>query len=144
MVFKNGYPPLKSSYDQCNHKSVPGEARPLSKLEIYFIVEGQIPKFALNNFLKMLLKLRKFTTPMWVGEISPNFASKQANAIQKNMGGLNFYFQYFLITQAIKKCQKKGTGQHTVWKKSCHVNEINFLSKRFTIKVQTAHHLEAF
>ena len=39
---------------------------------------------------------------------------------------------------------KKGTGQHTVWKKSCHVNEINFLSKKFIVEVQTAHYFEAF
>ena len=39
---------------------------------------------------------------------------------------------------------KKGTGQHTVWKKSCHVNEINFLSKKFTVEVQIAHHFETF
>ena len=71
------------------------------------MTQGQIPKFALNNFLKTLLKLRKFITPMWVDKIGQNFASKQANAIYKNMGGLNFYFQYFLITSAIKKCQKK-------------------------------------
>ena len=45
------------------------------------MTQGQIPKFALNNFLETLLKLPKFITPMWVGEISPNFASKQANAI---------------------------------------------------------------
>ena len=38
---------------------------------------------------------------------------------------------------------KKGTGQHTVWKKSCHVNEINFLSKKFTVQVQTTHHFDA-
>ena len=52
MVFINGYLPLKSSYDYYNHKSVPEEPRPLPKVEIYFIVEGLIPKFALNNFLK--------------------------------------------------------------------------------------------
>ena len=39
---------------------------------------------------------------------------------------------------------KNGTGQHTVGKKSCHVNEINFLSKKFTVEVQTVHHFEAF
>ena len=60
------------------------------------------------------------------------------------MGGLSFNFQYLLIAKAIKKCQKKGTGQHTVGKKSCHVNEINFLSKKFTVEVQIAHHFEAF
>ena len=45
------------------------------------MTQGQIPKFALNDFLKTLLKLQKFITPMWVGEISRNFAIKQANAI---------------------------------------------------------------
>ena len=39
---------------------------------------------------------------------------------------------------------KKGTGQHTVGKKSCHVNEINFLSKKFAVAVQIVHHFEAF
>ena len=39
---------------------------------------------------------------------------------------------------------KKGTGQDTVGKKSCHVNDINFLSKKFAIGEQIAHHFEAF
>ena len=36
MVAINGYPPLKSSYDKYNYKSVLGEPRPPPYLEILF------------------------------------------------------------------------------------------------------------
>ena len=78
------------------------------------MTQGQIPKFALNNFLKTLLKLRKFITPMWVGEISPNFESKQANAILKKYGVDEFLFSIFSNNISHQEMSKKGTGQHTV------------------------------
>ena len=58
-------------------------------------------------------------------------------------GGLISIFNIFYII-GHQEMSKKGTGQHTVWKKSCHVNEINFLSKKFIVEVQTAHYFEAF
>ena len=62
----------------------------------------------------------------------------------KKRWGVEFLFSIFFNNIGHQEMSKKGTGQHTVGKKSCHVNEINFLSKKFTVEVQTAHHFEAF
>ena len=62
----------------------------------------------------------------------------------KKRWGVRFLFPNFFYNIGHQEMSKKGTGQDTVGKKSCHVNDINFLSKKFIVEVQTAHHFEAF
>ena len=74
----------------------------------------------------------------------PKFCNQASKCNLKKYGGVEFLFSIFFNNIGHQEMSKKGTVQHTVWKKSCHVNEINFLSKKFTVEVQTAHHFEAF
>ena len=74
----------------------------------------------------------------------PKFCKQPSQCNVKKDGGVEFLFSIFSYNIGRHEMSKNGTGQHTVGKKSCHVNEINFLSKKFTVEVQTAHHFEAF
>ena len=74
----------------------------------------------------------------------PKFCKQASQCNLKKDGGVEFLFSISFYNIVHQEMPKKGTGQHTVGKKSCHVNEINFLSKKFTVEVQTAHHFEAF
>ena len=74
----------------------------------------------------------------------PKFCKQASQCNLKKDGVVEFLFSIFSYNIGRHEMSKNGTGQHTVGKKSCHVNEINFLSKKFTKEVQTAHYFEAF
>ena len=74
----------------------------------------------------------------------PKFCKQASQCNLKKDGVVEFLFSIFSYNIGRHEMSKNGTGQHTVGKKSCHVNEINFLSKKFTVEVQIAHHVEAF
>ena len=74
----------------------------------------------------------------------PKFCKQASQCNLEKDGGYEFPFSIFSYNIGHQEMSKKGTGQHTVGKKSCHVNDINFLSKKFAVAVQIAHHFEAF
>ena len=119
---------------------MPEEPRPVPKLEIYFIVEGQIPKFALNNFLKNISWLWKFTTTMQVGLTTPNFTCIHANIIYLGDPCKHFWFEDLFYHIDRLEMSKKGIPQRYPYKKRWYVNEINFFSKNVIIEVHTTHH----
>ena len=117
---------------------MPEEPRPLPKHEIYFIVEGQIPKFALNNFLKNISRLWKFTTTMWVGLTTPNYTCIHANILYILYFGdpcKKIWFEEFFYYIDCQEMSKKGIPQRYPYKKRWYVNEINFFSKNVIIEV---------
>ena len=74
----------------------------------------------------------------------PKFCKQASQCNLQKYGGVEFLFSIFSYNIGRHEMSKNGTGQHTVGKKSCHVNDINFLSKKFAVAVQIAHHFEAF
>ena len=116
------------------------EPRPLPKLEIYFIVEGQIPKFALNIFFKkhfLTLEIHNYHVG-WLDHTKFYMHTCKYYLFRRSLQKF-LIWRTFLLHRPSRNV-KKGIPQRYPYKKRWYVNEINFFSKNVIIELHATHH----